>query len=591
MLTLLKFLGSHKWAMAAIVVLGILSSLSEGIGLGLMIPFLDLVLNAEAGDNQGGIFVRLLRMYGIDLEPGFRLLLIGSTIVGMILLKSTITYVNVKLMAWVNGTVVHKIRRAFFDQLLEVSYDQFIRYDPGRLQMLADMEVRRIGLAFTLSYNLIISCCTGLVFMILLLLISWHLTLTFGVSIIIGSLIIHYIARRSRRLGRELLRAHERLAERLSDSITTMRMIRAFGQEQRERRRFELLANEVRNAFIRSESISGTVVPVMEAVYLPLFVCAVIVAWYIGVGLPTLFTCLLLIYRLQPHVKRVDQTRVQLNTFIGSADAVAKLISRADKSYLRSGPLRFQSMRQGIELRSVSFGYGGDAAQPALSDVSFNIKAGSVTAVIGASGAGKSTLVNLLFRFYDPTEGQILVDGLDLRQLDIDDWRRRLAIAGQDSELMTGTVAENISYGRPEASEAEIREAAELAHAAEFIDALPDGYATRVGTRGLRLSGGQRQRLGLARALLCRPELLILDEATNALDSLSETSVQHALEQLRGKVTIVIIAHRLSTIRNADHVVVLSGGRIVEQGSPHELSSANGVFSKMYELQVQGMAR
>jgi subfamily B ATP-binding cassette protein MsbA len=200
-------------------------------------------------------------------------------------------------------------------------------------------------------------------------------------------------------------------------------------------------------------------------------------------------------------------------------------------------------------------------------------------------------LVNLLLRFYDPTKGQILVDGLDLRQLDIGDWRHRLAIAGQDSELMTGTVAENISYGRPEASEAEIREAAELAHAAEFIDALPDGYATRVGTRGLRLSGGQRQRLGLARALLCRPELLILDEATNALDSLSETSVQHALEQLRGKVTIVIIAHRLSTIRNADHVVVLSGGRIVEQGSPHELSSANGVFSKMYELQVQGMAR
>ena len=427
--------------------------------------------------------------------------------------------------------------------------------------------------------------------MILLLLISWELTLTFGVSIIIGSLVIQFISRRARRLGRELLGAHARLAERLSNSITTMRMIRAFGQEERERRRFALLADEVRNAFIRSESLSGTVVPVMEAVYLPLFVCAVIVAWYIGVGLPTLFTCLLLIYRLQPHVKRVDQTRVQLNTFIGSAEAVAKLISRTDKPYLRSGPVRFQSLRQGVELRSVSFDYGGNSAQPALSDVSFTVKAGAVTAVIGASGAGKSTLVNLLFRFYDPMKGQILIDGVDLRQLDTGDWRRRLAIAGQDSELMTGTVSENISYGRPEASEEEIRRAAELAHAAEFIDELPDGYATRVGTRGLRLSGGQRQRLGLARALLCRPDLLILDEATNALDSMSETSVQEALEQLRGKVTIVVIAHRLSTIRNADHVIVLSSGRLVEQGRPDELSAANGVFSKMYELQVQGMAR
>lgn len=590
-LTLFKFVDRYRWILVLIVGLGILSSLSEGIGLGLLIPFLDLILSVDSSSNSGGILVRILRLYGLDFDPNSRLLLIGGTMVAMILLKSIISYLNVSVTAWVNGAVTYNIRIAAFDQLLNVAYDYIVRRDPGRLQMLVDNEIRRINIAINLSYNLIVSSCTAVVFIGLLLLISWQLTLTFGVSIVIGSLVIQRISRRARGYGREVVKAHENLAERLVDAISAMRMVRAFGQEDRERRRFAELAGRVKQAFIRSERVSGTVVPIMEVIYLPLFVCAVIVAWYAGVGLPTLFTCLVLVYRLQPHVKKVDQTRVQLNTLLGSVEAVAELLEQNNKPYLRSGVVPFPGLGNGIELRSVTFEYGDDSANPALRNVSFYIPAGSVTAVVGTSGAGKSTLVNLLCRFYDPTAGEIIVDGVDLRELDIKDWRGRVAVAGQDAELMTGTITENISYGRPDASEEDIRSAARLANAAEFIEELPERFATRVGTRGLRLSGGQRQRVGLARALLCKPDLLILDEATNALDSLSETAVQRTLEQLRGGTTILVIAHRLSTIRDADHVVVLSDGRLVEQGRPEDLFSANGVFSKLYELQSQGLSR
>ena len=591
MLTLYKFIGPYRWVLIVIVALGILSSLFEGIGLGLMIPFLDMVLNATSGTHSGGILVRMLRVYGIDFDPNSRLLLIGGTMVAMVLLKSILTYINVAITSWINGSVTHNIRVAAFDQLLNVAYDYIIRRDPGRLQMLVDTEIRRINMAITLAYNLIVSSCTAVVFIALLLLISWQLTLTFGISVIIGSLVIQRISLKARRFGREVVKAHQDLAERLADAIGTMRMIRAFGQEDRERSRFLVLANAVKRAFIKSEMVSGTVVPIMEIIYLPLFVCAVIVAWYAGTGLPTLFTCLILIYRLQPHVKRLDQTRVQLNTMLGSVEAVLELLDRSNKPYLKSGNAPFSGLKKEIAMEAVTFVYGDDSLQPALNRVSFLIPAGSVTAVVGTSGAGKSTLVNLLCRFYDPNAGRITVDGTDLRELSLRDWRRRIGVAGQDAELMTGTVAENIAYGRPEASEEEIRTAAQLANAAEFIEDLPERWDTRVGARGLRLSGGQRQRIGLARALLCKPSLLILDEATNALDSLSETAVQQTLEQLRGGTTILVIAHRLSTIRDADYVVVLGNGEVVEQGRPGDLFSANGVFSKLYELQSLGLSR
>jgi subfamily B ATP-binding cassette protein MsbA len=221
----------------------------------------------------------------------------------------------------------------------------------------------------------------------------------------------------------------------------------------------------------------------------------------------------------------------------------------------------------------------------ALESVSLQFRAGEVTAIVGASGAGKSTLINLLFRLHDPVSGSVLVDGQPLTDIDIASWRAALSIAGQDTELMRGTIRDNICYGKPDASDEAIINAARMADAHEFVMATPKGYDTLVGERGLFLSGGQRQRLGVARALLRKPRILVLDEATNSLDSFSEAYIQETLQTLHGQMTIILIAHRLSTTRNADHVIVMNRGRVVESGRPNDLISLKGLFWRLYELQ------
>jgi subfamily B ATP-binding cassette protein MsbA len=217
--------------------------------------------------------------------------------------------------------------------------------------------------------------------------------------------------------------------------------------------------------------------------------------------------------------------------------------------------------------------------------VSLEIRRGEITAIVGPSGAGKSTLINLLFRLYDPVRGTILVDDVPLSELELAGWRTRLAMAGQDAELLTGTVFENIAYGNPSADRAAIAAAAKQADAHGFIERLPCGYETRVGERGLRLSGGQRQRIGLARALVRKPDILVLDEATNSMDSISERVVQDVLKRLRGSVTIIVIAHRLSTVDAADQVIVLHEGQVVEWGRPDDLLCRGGHFLRLFEPQ------
>ena len=243
-----------------------------------------------------------------------------------------------------------------------------------------------------------------------------------------------------------------------------------------------------------------------------------------------------------------------------------------------------------IDFRKVSFSYDGSQAY-ALRDVELKVPAGSTVALVGRSGAGKTTVVKLLLRHYDVTEGALDVDGVDIRSYRIADYRRNIAVVSQDVEIFDRTVRENIAYGRPNAADDEIRAAARSAYAHKFVDALPDGYDTRVGERGFKLSGGQRQRIGIARALLLKPSILIFDEATSSLDTESEQLIQQALTELGRAHTLVIVAHRLSTIRNADWVVVLDDGKVVEAGTHDNLMGQQSMFRYMQTLQSEGALR
>jgi len=328
----------------------------------------------------------------------------------------------------------------------------------------------------------------------------------------------------------------------------------------------------------------------VDLLYVPLLLGALLVAWYADVGLPILLPFLLLVFRMQRYLREFDLHRVRVASHAAPVVEIAALLDRSDKPYLPAGHVPFPGLGQRIVFDRVGFAHdGGAQRRPALADVSLEIGRGETIALVGGSGAGKSTLINLLCRLYDPTAGEIRVDGVPLADLDLASWRRHIAIAGQEAELLGGTIRDNIAYGDPDADQARIVAAAEQAGIRSFIESLPERYDTLVGTRGMQLSGGERQRISLARALLRTPDILILDEATNAVDHLTEAAIQRALERLAGRLTIIIIAHRLSTIRSASRVVVMKDGRIAEQGSRLELLRRPGLFAELHELETEAV--
>jgi len=300
-------------------------------------------------------------------------------------------------------------------------------------------------------------------------------------------------------------------------------------------------------------------------------------------SLPVLLTFLFILYRLQPKVQQLDQARTALVALTSSVQAVTSFLDPTDKLYILSGTRPFHHLHQAIAFEQVSFCY--DPEEIALDSISIQIPCGKTTALVGPSGAGKSTLINLICRFYEPTQGEIYVDGQRLPELNLIDWRNHIAVVSQDVHMFSATVRENIAYGRLDATDDEIVAAAKLANADYFVRQFPEGYDTPVGDRGIRLSGGQRQRLALARAIVRDPEILILDEATNALDSIAENLIQEALHTLGQNRTVIIIAHRLSTIESADQIIALDKGQVVEQGTLAELLKREGLFAQMYRLQ------
>jgi ABC-type multidrug transport system fused ATPase/permease subunit len=344
---------------------------------------------------------------------------------------------------------------------------------------------------------------------------------------------------------------------------------------------------------------AAMVTPIMEVLYVPLLLIALALAWSAGVSPPVLLACLVLFYRLLPKFQHFHRARVQLAGLLGAVDNITALLRTDDKPYLSSGSRRFERLERGIEFQDVEYRYAprsvdasdsveNHAERPTVQGLNFTIERGQMLAIVGGSGAGKSTIVNLLCRFYDPQKGRILVDGVPLPALETKSWRSRVAITGQDADLVSGTIAENISYGCPDATAESIERAARRAEVHDFIVALPDGYATQIGSRGRSLSEGQRQRVSLARALLTDPCVLVLDEAMNALDNVTAAAVAATLEALRGELTIVIIAHRLDSVRHADNILVLKDGRIVERGTRAALLADDGVFARLYALERNG---
>lgn len=577
----LPLLRRYPWALPAIVTLGTLAALSEGVGISLIIPLFS-VLDGGAQPAASSTYTKLLEgaLGGVGAER--RLLWIPVLIFATVLVKNCLAYANQALLSWTGSQVGHQLRSGLFNQLLRVDYSFLERTGSGKLLDTLANESWRTGQALSLLVGLVITCCTVAVFVALLLLISWEATAMAAAAVLIISTSIGRATRRVGRLGEWLVTTNADLANRMLAVLSTMRVIRIFGREAHEQNRFDRASEQVRRALLRLELLSSAVRPLSEVGYAGIFLAVFVIAAHHSASLPALLAFVVILNRMQPQLRNLSVASVDLVGLAGAVRDVTGLLDRADKPYMKSGAVPFTGLREVITFDAVTFCYN-PAAKPALRAVSIRIPRGKTTAIVGPSGAGKTTIINLLFRLYDVSGGEIRVDGIPLPHLTLAAWRERIAFAGQEGHLISGTVRENIAYGRLEGSFEDIVAVAEQANAHEFIRELPQGYDTRVGDGGALLSGGQRQRITLARALLRSPEVLILDEATSELDSISEHRVQSALRSI--DCTVILIAHQLPTIAHADQIVVLEDGRVAEQGSFEELLRMNGLFARLSRLQ------
>lgn len=581
---LLPLLSLHPWAIGSIVFIGMLASLFEGLGISLFIPVLQILMQDSPSVAGGVLPQTLFRLVG-RIPVGDRPWVLPSLILTSIALKNVLSYSNYLLSAWLQHQVSHRLRSQVYQQLLQVEYSYLETQDSGRLINTLSGETWRTGEAIAKLIGLITTLCTTGVYGLLLLLISPRLTLVVAGAMGSISLLVRRLMRSTDHLGQRTVQANGSLGMRMYEGLVGMRTIRAFGREDYEQRRFEAESRQVQRTFMRLETLSQAVFPLHEVLSSLLVLAILVVALqYDRAFLPALLTFLFMLYRLQPQMQMIDGYRTNLQALAGSIDEVLSFLDPSTKPYIHTGAIPFSGLQTDIVLDAVSFTYPTQRS-PALDGLSLIIPVGKTTALVGPSGAGKSTLIHLICRFYDPAAGVIRVDGRALPTLSLVDWRSHLAIVSQDVHIFNATVAENIAYGRLEATPQEIVAAARQAHADEFIRQMPQGYDTPVGDRGMRLSGGQRQRLALARAIVRNPDLLILDEATNALDSISEQLIQEALELFSRDRTVIVVAHRLSTIEQADQIVVLEQGRVTEQGTLASLLNHNGLFRQMYGLQ------
>jgi ABC-type multidrug transport system fused ATPase/permease subunit len=415
-------------------------------------------------------------------------------------------------------------------------------------------------------------------------LLSWQLAIVSVLAFSLLSVGLSTLRKQVRESSFETTKANGYFTSVAVEFLSGIFTVHAFNTQDFERRRFYQASSEIKRAIVKGISNGSLGVAFAEGIAITILIIIIFLGFAaFNTPIPALLTFMFALLRLVPAVKEINRAVTGLSGCQGSLNNIKELLRTDDKPYFQNGKVQFSGLKGSIEFISVDFSYNGTL--PALSDISLEMQKGQLTALVGSSGAGKTTLAALIPRFFDPQQGQILIDGIELRSFEIGSLRRQIAVVSQETFIFNTSVRENIAYGSEAADEAAIWQAAQFANALEFIKELPEGFDTQLGDRGVKLSGGQRQRIAIARALLRDPEILILDEATSALDSVSERLIQEALEKVSVNRTVIAIAHRLSTIAKADQVIVLEQGRIVEQGSYQELIQQRGKLWYYHQLQ------
>jgi subfamily B ATP-binding cassette protein MsbA len=570
------------------VVFSLLAAVFEGLSIGLILSFLKSFTEPNAQPIQTGIEWFDILILGVNQPPTERLYRTLGLILLVTIFRLTLFYLGQLYSYMSQVQLAYQIRLRVFEQLQSLAIAYYNKVRPGNLINSLTTEISSLMQALNIISVLMTKGSTLLVLMGSLFLLSWKLTIVSGMLFILLAVSLSNLLRRVREASFEVTKANSRFASVSLEFINGIRTVNIFAAKDFERQRFYQASEQVLEATNSTRGIQAFIEPLTEGggtliLLIILFLGFAVLIPQGILGSAAFFTFLFVLLRAIPIIRTLNRVRANLSNCSGPLDNLRQLLRKDDKPYLPNGKIQFTELRQKIEFVGLNFGYEPDKL--VLQDISLTISRGETIALVGSSGAGKSTIADLLVRFYDPTGGEIAIDGIELAKFDLDSLRRKIAVVSQDTFIFNASVRENIAYGLSNVAEARIAEAARRANAWKFIQKLPEGLDTQLGERGVRLSGGQRQRLAIARALLRSPDILILDEATSALDSISERLIQESLDQLAAGRTVIAIAHRLSTIMRADKVVVLEQGRIVEQGTYQQLLEQRGQLWRYHQMQ------
>ena len=583
---LLKYLLPHTGtfivATIAMIVVGVLESAMGA----LIIPIVDQAFDKGGGHRTPTPFglEKIIPPSGLAAWRTIALLMIVFTVV-----KGIAEYSSTYLMAYIGQSSILRLRQELYSHVLSQSASFFQRHRTNYLvaRLISSAAAIETAVTHTLrdilreSFTLIALLATAFY-------VNWRLTLG---SLLIAPPIAGLTMRFGnslRKLARESFEGSKHLTDTAQEALANQNIVKAYRGEQREETRFSKVAERIRRANLRSASISGMSPPIIEFIGV-LFIVSLLFFGEREIRLGRLntaqfFTFLFLLARTYDPMRKLSRLHHSMSQALAAARHVWEVMDEHAELPEKSNAIELLPLRNEIDFRDVHFGYA-EEERSVLRGVSLTVPAGKMVALVGESGGGKSTLTKLLPRFHDPSSGAVLWDGVDLRDATLASLRRQIALVTQETVLFNDSVRYNLTYGRPNATEREIEDAARTALAHDFISELPRGYDTIVGERGIFLSGGQRQRLAIARALLIDAPVLILDEATSALDAESEQLVQRAIGNLIRNRTTIVIAHRLSTIRKADVIVVMERGQIIERGTHAELLSRGGQYQRLYEMQ------